>query len=888
MRPEIRENRREAGALACRTGLLLAGGWMMTVAVAASAAELPAAASFHKDVEPILAKYCYDCHGDGMSKGGVTFDQFASDKAMLENRDLWWTAMRNLRLGVMPPPKKARPTAEERGHIEDWVKASVFGIDVKNPDPGRITIRRLNRVEYRNTIHDLMGIDYNTQIEFPPDDTGYGFDNIGDVLTVSPLLMEKYVTAAKEVIGQAVPTVSRVLPVKIIPGGQFLGASPGTVVRKSADLNANPSFSFYSPAALSNIFEVGIAGDYQVTFLLGVKGNFDYDPGKCRVVLKLDGRELEHEEFGWHDNKAFTREFAEKLAPGPHQATVELEPLTPADKKVNSLDFQITSLTVSGPKDPKFWIKPENYDRYFAGEPPLSRTERRKYARATLESFATKAFRRPVEARTLDRLTALAEATYNEPGKSVEAGIAHAMVAVLASPQFLFRMEDNVKAPTSAAWAPVDEYSLASRLSYFLWSSMPDQELTQLAARGELRKNLTAQVDRMVKDNRSEALVKNFTGQWLQTRDLDAFTVNAAAVFGREAAPPAIAAPIVVASAEVIEAKTDLKAGAGSPAVSGARANGAARNRVPRENANNVAGQKNPRGIQLDADLKKAMKAEAEMVFSTVVREDRSVIDLIESDYTFVNSNLARVYGLTNMDIKGAEMRRITLPPDSPRGGVITEGTVLVITSNPDRTSPVKRGLFVLDHFLGLPVPPPPANIPPLEAAEGAVKDHPATLRESLALHREDPLCSSCHTRMDPIGLGMENFNALGVWRERERGQAIDTAGKLITGESFDSIQELKHILATNHKTDFYRCLTEKMLTYALGRGTECYDAETVDKIVQRMERDQGRFSSLLAGIIDSAPFQEQRLRATPVMAEASEPAAKPDNSQLAKTKESP
>jgi hypothetical protein len=235
---------------------------------------------------------------------------------------------------------------------------------------------------------------------------------------------------------------------------------------------------------------------------------------------------------------------------------------------------------------------------------------------------------------------------------------------------------------------------------------------------------------------------------------------------------------------------------------------------------------------------------------------------LIESDYTFLNAKLAKFYGITN--ITGAEMRRVTLPSDSVRGGVLTDGSTLVVTSNPDRTSPVKRGLFILDNFLGLPTPPPPPNIPALEAAEKDIKDHEPTLREALQQHRDKPLCASCHKRMDPIGLAFENFNAMGIWRDKERNQLIDPAGALITGESFQGVRELKHILATDHRADFYRCLTEKFLTYALGRGTEYYDAETIDQIVHRLDSEDGRFSALLNGVIESAPFQKMRLQATP------------------------
>ena len=266
------------------------------------------------------------------------------------------------------------------------------------------------------------------------------------------------------------------------------------------------------------------------------------------------------------------------------------------------------------------------------------------------------------------------------------------------------------------------------------------------------------------------------------------------------------------------------------------------------------------------------MERETEMVFSTIVHEDRSVVELIESDYTFLNQTLATAYGLTNLGVTGTEMRRVTLPPDSPRGGVLTEGTVLVVTSNPDRTSPVKRGLFILNNILGSPPPPPPPNVPALEAAEKDFHDHEPTLRETLTAHRDKPECASCHSRLDPVGLAFENFNSLGMWREQERGQTIDAAGRLISGETFQNVRELKHILAADHRVQFYRCLAEKMLTYATGRGMEYYDTETLDQIVQQLEAENGRFSALLTGIIESAPFQKERPQANSTLSDGTEP----------------
>jgi hypothetical protein len=605
---------------------------------------------------------------------------------------------------MMPPAKKPHPSAEEQQKITHWIKSAVFRVDPQNPDPGRVTLRRLNRAEYHNTIRDLMGVEYDTQGEFPPDDTGFGFDTIADVLTISPMLLEKYMMAAQKIVAQALPE-------------------------------------------------------------------------------KID------------------------------------------------------------------WAKIGKYTRFFPRKAPDQARERRLYAREVLENFARKAFRRPVDAATVSRLTDLAEDVYSEPGKTFEAGIGQAMVAVLSSPRFLFREETVEPNAGQHGYALVDEYALASRLSYFLWSSMPDDELTRLASEGHLRRNLPAQLERMLADKRSKQFVRNFTGQWLRARDIENVQIDSRAVLQRErGADPEMERQRrryreledkgeEQLSKEEKEEYADLKA---------------------------TFFKRFGRALRptLTTDLRTSMREETEAVFNYVLQDDRSLLELIDSDYTFLNERLAHQYGITN--VTGNNMRRVQLPPDCPRGGVLTEGTVLVVTSNPTRTSPVKRGLFILDNILGTPPPPPPANIPPLEDAAKGVAGHDPTLRETLAAHRANPLCASCHNRMDPLGLAMENFNALGLWRTNEFKQPIEAAGTLLTGEKFSTFTELKHILAQKHAEDFYRTLTEKMLTYALGRGLDYYDVETVDQIVSRIEKSNGRPSALLAGIVESAPFQKCRPLAAP------------------------
>ncbi|MGK0188026.1 MAG: hypothetical protein ACI9R3_003818 [Verrucomicrobiales bacterium] len=805
--------------------------------------EIPAVDSFRTGIEPILQEYCYDCHGDGASKGEIAFDALTTNEALLDH-DLWLKVLKNVRTGLMPPNKKPQPSREERQQLEKWIKHTAFGLDPQDPDPGRVTIRRLNRIEYRNTIRDLMDVDFKAEVEFPPDDTGYGFDTIGDVLTVSPLLLEKYLDAAKTIVSEAVPTVAKVVQEKSVPGYHFHSADEEKPDNGERRRNYR-RLDFYEPATVSTNVGVDRAGSYRLELELEVNGEFDFDPGKCRVVFKLEDRELLKEEFGYYDNKTFKFSFDEQWEPGERGMTLSLEPLTPIDQKKNSLEMRIHQVKVIGPLEKDGWVPPENYARYFTRPVPYDATERRAYAGQVLGTFATKAFRRPVDGGTIERLSALAESVYTQPGKTFEVGVGHAMVAVLASPRFLFRLEEPADILPDATSANVDEYALASRLSYFLWSTMPDAELLGLAERGELRKNLANQVKRMLTDSRSEQMIRNFTGQWLQVRDVEGISINSRAILARDSGR----------EREIREERAAFRAFLAQ------RDKNIAAGKKPADFPKRRRGRDRGRRIELDGSLRYAMQRETEMFFASIVHEDRAVTELIDSDYTFLNEKLAELYGIEG--VKGSDMQRISLPADSPRGGVLTQGSTLVVTSNPDRTSPVKRGLFILDNFLGTPAPPPPPNIPSLEASEEDFGDHDPTLREALQLHREKPLCASCHQRMDPIGLAFENFNAMSMWREKERNQTIDAAGTLITGETFNSVSELKRILANDHRVDFYHCLTEKLMTYALGRGPEYYDVESIDQIVARLEREDGRFSALLMGIIESTPFQKMRLTAT-------------------------
>ncbi len=865
-------------AAAC-TALALAPA--ATVAVAA---DDPLLLNFRRDIEPILAKHCFDCHGNGVDKGGVRLDEFTS-AAALRDHQLWSRALRNVRAGLMPPADEPPLPAADAAKLSAWIKQEAFGLDPAAPDPGRVTVRRLNRVEYRNTIRELLGVDFDTQKEFPADDTGHGFDNMADVLSISPLLLEKYLDAAQTIVAQAVPVVARVVAERTVPGRSFATVAVDTVVPAAADLptltpppaaatparperagKAPPApppsrrpaptvvdgdsleLSYYTPATVTATTTVAHAGRYTATFDLRTTERYvedQFDLNRARVTLLIDGEPVRTQEFAREGSKKFTFDFERTWTAGEHTLSVRVEPLEPFRPQIRQLRLRLTGVSLRGPDDPAHYVKPTGYDKIFPRDPPADPVARRAYARELLERFATRAFRRPVDPAVLDRLVDLADRTAAAPRATFEAGIAQAMVAVLASPSFIFRDERTLPLRPGLKHPELDEYSLASRLSYFLWSSMPDAELFRLAAAGQLRAKLPAQLQRMLADSRAREFVKNFTGQWLRARDVPNIALVAQDIFLRDHPQP-----------QLDEAQRTFRRLRGksreqrtpeeNAAMDKARAAFAEFNRVPKPD--------------FTSELRRAMAEETELTFAYLVKEDRSLLELLDADYTFLNEVLAKHYGIEG--VSGRQMRKVALPPGSPRGGVLTQGTVLAVTSNPTRTSPVKRGVFILESILGTPPAPPPPDIPSLEESVSAEKLRNLSLRDSLELHAKNPLCASCHQRMDPLGLALENFNALGVWRTTELGQPVQPAGKLATGEAFADIRELKRVLATSRRHDFYHCVAEKLLTYALGRGLDYYDTTTLDALVAQLEATGGKPSALLLGIVTSAPFQQRR--ATP------------------------
>ncbi|HRI13309.1 MAG TPA: DUF1592 domain-containing protein [Verrucomicrobiota bacterium] len=740
--------------------------------------------AFHKKVLPVLSEHCWDCHGDGMSKGDVALDRFTNVTAVLQDRKLWERVLHNVESGDMPPKKKPPLPANEKQVVTHWLDTTLFPVDPKRPDPGRVTLRRLNRAEYNNTIRDLVGVSFRPADDFPEDDVGYGFDNIGDVLTLPPLLLEKYLQAAEEIMDEAIVDGPRPPPTKVTEAAKFSGGIDNGPVR---GLAAN--------GELTTTINLSYPGRYRVT----IKAHGDQaGPDPVKMGLRWDDHEVQTFEVKAkaREPETYTAEIDFPSA-GRHTITASFlndfyqerwverprEGKPPKKEKVTEdRNFWLHQLTLTGPLGVELPL-PESHRQIFAARRPGQTDE--QAARSIVEEFTGRAWRRPVTEGEVDRLMKLYSESRTQ-GDKFESAVKHALTAVLVSPHFLFRGEIQRDPNNPTAIHRVSEYALASRLSYFLWSSMPDPELISLAAQGKLRRNLEEQVRRMLKDPKAQALTDNFAGQWLQLRTLGIIDPD--------------------------------------------------RTKFPAFND----------------QLRRDLRTETETFFSHIVSEDRPIMDFLLGDFTFVNERLAEHYGLAG--VSGEEFVRVSLSGTS-RQGLLTQGSVLTLTSNPTRTSPVKRGKWVLDNLLATPPPPPPPNVPELEAGEKLM----GTLRQRMEKHRENALCASCHARMDPIGFALEHFDAIGKWREKDGTETVEPAGELNTGEKFKDHRELNQVLASARRDDFLRCLTEKLLTYGLGRGLEYYDKVAVQKIVQDLKAGEGRFSSLVLGVVNSAPFQWRR-----------------------------
>ena len=746
--------------------------------------------AYKTEIEPLLVRYCFDCHGDGSREGDFRMDTFKDLSAHLGDREHWMPVWRNLRSQIMPPSDEAQPSVEETKKLLAWIESKVFKLDPQKPDPGRVTIRRLNRNEYANAVFDLLGIEYDTAEAFPPDDTGYGFDNIGDVLSISPLLMEKYLTSAEEVVNLALPDdAAAQVPQLVFPAGDFKNPSvPPTWI----PFSERAEFTLKVPIKWD--------GTYQLTLQYAIQGATEATTAEAFLEIFADGKNLAEAALGWDQRRSIDLAANVQMEKGERTIKVTLKPEKPPAAGEEALFLRLQRLIVRGPLDGTQSEFSKGHRMIFVDGPaPEDPKAANAYARKIMRSFVSRAFRRPVVESDITRLVAIVNEIDKLPGKTFQDGIKQAIAACLASPRFLFRAEIQPEPNNPAKIVPLDEYALASRLSFFLWASVPDDELLSLAYNKKLRTNLRQQVERMLADPRSRRLTENFVGQWLQARDL---------------ATAPLSAPTILGVADNREAAEIF-----------------------------------------DPRLRDDMREETYALFGYILREGRPAEELISARYSFLNERLAAFYGVEG--VKGENFRPVDLTEHPERGGLLTQGTFLIVSSNPTRTSPVKRGLYVLENLLGTPPPPAPPNVP--ELTEAAKEGANPTMREMMEIHRKNPDCRGCHARMDPIGLGLENFDALGRFRKTESGKPIDTAGELVTGEAFTDVAALKVILAKNRKPDFYRTVSEKLLTYAIGRGVEYYDSITIDQLAAHIEKNDGKLIELIHAITTSAPFQLRR-----------------------------
>ena len=787
--------------------------------------------TLQEHILPFLTKHCVACHGRDKSEADLSFDKFKDDASVFADRKSWDSVQHMLETHEMPPEKRPQPKPEEVDAALTAIRGLFDRFDGSaKMNPGRVTMRRLNRTEYNNTIRDLVGVDFKPANDFPADDVGYGFDNIGDVLSVTPLLLEKYLSAAEQVLETAILNVDPPKPTRSQIGAIRTNATStsfeigGTTsfdegdylirCKVSGDQIGDESIRAMVRVADNDVKEFEVSVPKDKPMILETKVRMKAGTSRIGVVLlnpfplpapdakpatepaaksdttkpdgikpdvanpdapKTDSPKVDAARPEVAKPETATPD-APKTADGLPAPVRRFRPPVPvSDGKTRILFLQ--SIDVEGPFDPPPPEQPKIQKRILAHKNGASP---REAAEEIVTRFATLAYRRPVRPDEVAACLRLYDASASK-GRRFEACIRAALYRVLVSPNFLFRVELDPADAKEGTNYRISEYELASRLSYFLWNSMPDEELFALAGKGELRANLDAQVRRMVRDPKSVSFMYGFAEQWLTLRKLE------------------------LSSPDTEQFTT------------------------------------------YNRDLRDAMIQESDLFFEAIVREDRSILELLDADFTFVNERLAIHYGIEG--VRGRAFVRVKTPAN--RGGILTQASILTLTSNATRTSPVKRGKFVLEQILNSPPPPPPPDVPALDEQ----KQLSGTLRQVMEQHRTNTLCASCHQRMDPIGFAFENFNAVGKWRDQDGTAVIDASGVLPDGRKFDGPDGLKQILKTK-KTLFVRCVAEKMLTYATGRGLESYDRRAVDRIMAALEKNEYRFSTLLSEIVVSDPFQ--------------------------------
>jgi hypothetical protein len=778
-----------------------------------------------------VARYCQGCHDDAERTAELSLQSLPLT-AVAAHPAEWEKVVRKLKAGMMPPVGEPRPTDDERLEFASWLEAELDAAAAVAPNPGRTEpFHRLNRAEYRNAVRDLLALDVDVRELLPADEASYGFDNIAGVLKLSPTLLERYLAAADKVSRLAVGTPSGLADIgwfrvpddrsqeRRLPGLPF-GTRGGTLVDYQFPVDGEYDLAVELARDLNEgmplwaeeqRLEIAVDGKRVALFTLPAvpllpaqaANNDPNAPAISQIVQRFSlGREARaarnRADSDWRVRvpvkagaHTVTAAFIARTAALDETARLPFERPYPAGVNIpeTRTGAYLRALEISGPYAARGAGDTASRRRILTCQPPVSgdAAAAEECAHEILATLARRAYRRPVTGDDVAPLLAF----YREgAATSFDAGIQLALKRLLVSPEFLFRIEQEPAGVAPGAVYPISDLALASRLSFFLWSSIPDEPLLAAAERGELHDPnvLERQVVRMLADERADAFIENFAGQWLYLRNLDA-VVPVQSVFP-----------------------------------------------------------------DFDDTLRQGLRKETELFFGSIVRENRSALDLLRADYTFVNERVARLYGLPN--IKGNHFRRVQLPADGPRRGLLGHGSILTVTSYPDRTSPVVRGKWILENLLGVPPPPPPPNVPKLE--ETSDLGGTLTLRERLTEHRKNPSCASCHSLMDPLGFALENFNAVGVWRTLDdTGEPVDATGTLPDGTPFAGVAEFRAALESSDL--FVTTLTEKLMTYGLGRGVAHYDQPAVRAIVRAAAEDDFRISDLILGVALSPPFQQRR-----------------------------
>jgi mono/diheme cytochrome c family protein len=777
----------------------LSTGWV--ILQASSAPQVPAGPSGETpDGRAVVTRYCVTCHNQRTRTSDLALDTVDITRPS-DHPEIWENVVRRLRTRSMPPQGVPRPDDATYDRLASHLEAELDRAAAAHPNPGRPLIRRLNRSEYANSVRDLLALDLDVSSLLPPDDAAFGFDNISDMLGTSPALLERYLVAADRVSALAVGA-------PVMPGsdtyrirqdrsqdqhidGLPLGTVGGLVVNHNFPLDGEYRFSLElyrtnleAIRGLEHPHQIEITIDGERVFLITVGGETDKGAPAESITERSDAVDARLRvsvpvTAGPH---AVGAAFVRKIGEGTNRLRPFLR--SSAGTYDSTGRPHIETLTIAGPFNPTGPGRTPSRERIFSCRPQASSSAAQQEACATriLETLARRAYRRPVTRTDIARLLPFYRDGRDKGG--FETGIQLALRRILTSPTFVFRVESPATGQPGTL-ERVSDIELASRLSFFLWSSIPDEALLETAIKGQLHEPavLEREVRRMIADPKADAFVSNFTGQWLHTRNL------------RTVAPNHDEFP------------------------------------------------------DFDDTLRDAFQREAELFFASIVRGDRNVLELLTADYTFVNERLAKHYGIPY--VYGSQFRRVTLADDARRG-LLGKGGLLMVTSRADRTAPVLRGKWILENVFGTPPPPPLPNVPPLE---GSSEEAPRTLRERMERHRASPTCAGCHKLMDPLGFALENFDAIGAWRTREAGVAIDASGQLADGTSVDGVVALRSALLARSDV-FVRTLTEKLMIYGLGRGLQYFDMPVVRDIVRQAERQQYRFSGIMMGIVTSPQFQ--------------------------------